>query len=147
MDPPGLHEKCGVLVVDDNSFNRKFMACLLASEGFEVLQAQHGGEALKLLQTHMDEIEVVVLDMNMPVMNGITTARILRDRFPALAVVAVTSGASASKQEVLAAGCHGYLQKPVRKDDLCQTIQACRLQCGETLHASLSCLLIGTDVM
>jgi len=111
-----------VLVVEDNAFNRKYVACILESAGYAVTEADHGAAALQILETRAELFDVVVMDLNMPVMDGLTATRRIRKSFPLLCIIALTSGSVFGESECIAAGCDLYLQKPIRKGQLSEAV-------------------------
>ena len=74
-----------VLVIDDDPSQCKCMAIGLRVEGFEVLEALSGPEALE--GTALESVDAAVVDLMMPVMNGLEVCRILQDKFPETVVV------------------------------------------------------------
>ena len=103
-----------VLLVEDNEMNRDMLSRRLQRAGYEVLTAADGEQALG--QMRKGTPQVVLLDMNLPVKDGWTTCREMRDD-PALAdlpVIALTAHAmSEDREKALAAGCDDYATKPV----------------------------------
>ena len=110
-----------VLVVDDGEANRELVRLVLEEVGLEVDDAENGQIGMeKALQTSYG---VVLMDMQMPVMDGFTATRALRQRGVKVPIIALTANAMKGyEQEVLAAGCTGYLTKPVDIDGLVQTL-------------------------
>ena len=108
-----------VLVVDDEAVNLRLLDALLAPEGYTVLCARSGGEALALAAAHAPDL--IVLDVMMPAMDGLAATRLLR-RDPvtaAIPVIALTALAMKEDQErSFAAGCDGYIAKPLRYQQL-----------------------------
>jgi two-component system cell cycle sensor histidine kinase/response regulator CckA len=102
-----------VLVVDDEFQVRYLLKRLLEREGYSVLLAEDGRQAVRLYRQHGDEIDLVLLDMSMPQMDGPETFERLRELDPQVRVL-VSSGHTADSQvqEILAAGVLGFLQKP-----------------------------------
>jgi DNA-binding response OmpR family regulator/HPt (histidine-containing phosphotransfer) domain-containing protein len=103
-----------VLVVDDNEMNRQLMRTLLGKLGLPCELAENGVQALELLRA--SRYDLVLLDMEMPVMDGWQTIREIRadGALADLDVVALTAHAvSGSAERCLAAGCDGYLSKPL----------------------------------
>ena len=104
-----------MLVVDDSKINREVAERIFASEGALVAQANDGQEALDWLQVHGHEVDIVFMDVQMPVLNGYEATRHIR-RMPALAdlpVVALTAGAFLNQQELASqAGMTGFISKP-----------------------------------
>jgi CheY-like chemotaxis protein len=104
-----------ILVVDDSEINREVALRIFSSEGAQVAQASNGQEAVGWLQDHGDTVNIVLMDVQMPVLNGYDATRQIR-RMPALAnlpVVALTAGAFSDQQELASqAGMTGFLAKP-----------------------------------
>jgi len=103
------------LVVDDDVRNIFAMTSLLENQQMKVLSAESGAEALQLLALHPD-VDVVLMDIMMPVMDGYDTMRAIRkeERFHDLPIIAVT--AKAMKEDLekcIQAGASGYISKPV----------------------------------
>ncbi|HEY8027661.1 MAG TPA: response regulator [Burkholderiaceae bacterium] len=104
-----------LLVVDDSEINREVAQRILQTQGAKVALAVDGRDALDWLLAHPDEIDLVLMDIQMPVMDGIEATRQLRLRrqFDDLPVVALTAGAFKSQQEAArAAGMVHFISKP-----------------------------------
>jgi CheY-like chemotaxis protein len=103
-----------ILVAEDNLPNRELIREILETRGYEVIEACDGQEALdKLEQTEPD---LVLLDIQMPVLDGFAVIRQIREnpRFATLRVLAVTAYAmQGSRESFLGAGFDGYLSKPI----------------------------------
>jgi CheY-like chemotaxis protein len=114
-----------VLVVDDQALNRAIARSLAADLGLAVVEAEHGQRALELLQSGPCP-DAVLMDVNMPGLNGIETTRAIRELAGAAAsvpVVAVTANtAPAVLQATLAAGMQAVLAKPIDREMLAQTL-------------------------
>ncbi len=108
-----------VLVVDDDFSIRELIAMVLADEGYEVLTAADGAEALTLVGRRPPDL--VLLDLNMPVLDGWQTQARLRVEAPRLPVVIMTAG-NRARQEAEQHAAAGYLAKPFDVDDLCATV-------------------------
>ena len=113
-----------VLAVDDSASMRQMVAFTLSSAGFDVVMASDGSEALKV--AHTRNVDVVVTDVNMPGMDGITLIRELRAlpeyRYTPMLMLTTESGV-AKKQEGRAAGATGWLVKPFDPEQLVATIR------------------------
>jgi len=113
-----------VLVAEDNAVNRKVVTTLLERSGHEVVAAEDGVEALAVLRRD-DDFDVVLMDVQMPGMDGLEATRQLRTD-PALAdlpIVALTAHAmKGDRERCLAAGMDDYVAKPVRAVDLAQVV-------------------------
>jgi len=106
-----------ILLIEDNEQNRYLTTFLLEARGHEVVHAKHGRDGIELAKQHSPAL--ILLDIQLPEMDGYAVARALR-AIPALMqvpIVAVTSYAMAGDREkALAAGCNGYLEKPIDPD-------------------------------
>lgn len=106
-----------VLIIEDNEQNIYLTTFLLKNSGYQVVQARSGEEGLVLSrQTRPD---LILLDIQLPEMDGYEVIRRLKSQpaTAAIPVVAVTSYAMAGDREtILAAGCHGYVEKPIDPD-------------------------------
>jgi len=113
-----------ILIVDDNGPSRELIRAILKTVRCDIIEAKHGQEALDLIQ--QERPDLVLLDIDMPVLDGPSTVRIIRQD-PALAdlpVVAVTSFAmEGDREKGLAAGVTAYIKKPVRAAVLRQEVQ------------------------
>jgi CheY-like chemotaxis protein len=103
-----------VLLVEDNEMNRDMLVRRLNRAGVEVIAAGDGEEALQLMREQQPS--VVLMDMNLPVMDGWTACRAAREdeRIRHIPIIALTAHASdADRQVALEAGCDDYATKPV----------------------------------
>ena len=103
-----------ILIVDDNPSNTKLLAFLLASKGYEIRTAASADEALAVLAEWRPRL--ILMDLQLPGMDGLALTRQLKAD-PAtkdIAIVAATAYAMKGDEErALAAGCNGYLTKPI----------------------------------
>ncbi len=112
-----------ILIVDDSSTIRKIIRKPLIELGFnDIVEAENGLDALKKLSG----VNVIFLDWNMPVMNGLKFTRALRankdmDNIPI--VMVTTEGGEAQQQEAMKEGVNLYLVKPISKDKLLEKIK------------------------
>jgi signal transduction histidine kinase/DNA-binding NarL/FixJ family response regulator len=110
-----------VLVVDDGDENRELVTLVLEEVGLRVDGAENGQVAVeKALQESFD---VILMDMQMPVMDGRTATQHLRQQGLQTPIIALTAHAMKGfEQDILAAGCSGYLTKPIDIDKLIQML-------------------------
>jgi len=104
-----------VLIVDDSEINRDLAQRILSEQGAKVSLAVDGKAALEWLSNHPDEVDLVLMDVQMPVMDGIEATRQLRQmpQFNDLPVVALTAGAFKVQQDAArAAGMTHFISKP-----------------------------------
>ncbi|WP_345987489.1 response regulator [Sulfurimonas sp. HSL1-2] len=109
-----------VLAVDDDLINLKLLKSMLMKTGYvaEVIEAKNGADAIGELKNTPD-IDVVLLDIIMPVMGGLDMLRVLRaDENLRQPPVIVLTTDETKKAEALEAGANGFLMKPVREKEL-----------------------------
>jgi CheY-like chemotaxis protein len=112
-----------VLVVDDEEIVRRIARLALERSGYQVLTASNGREAIDLLQTHRDAVDVVVLDLMMPVMSGWEALGHLRRVKPGLRVVASSGYTESEAMQRFGAGIQVFVQKPYRSQVLIERVQ------------------------
>jgi PAS domain S-box-containing protein len=113
-----------VLIVDDEESIRRVCQSYLAKLGFKTLCASDGKEAVRLFEQHADEIVCVVLDLNMPQMDGLSAFRKMKSLRPDVQVI-LSSGFNeqAATQRFIDDGPAAFIQKPFRMRDLKQKIE------------------------
>ncbi len=127
--PSDALKGCHVLLVDDNLLNREIALTLLEDAGFEVECAVDGQMAVDMMaEPDADRFELVLMDIQMPVMNGYEAARAIRAlEGPAATVpiLAITADAfDTDRQKALDAGMDGHLPKPIEIDKLFAALDA-----------------------
>lgn len=113
-----------ILLVEDNPVNQLVAKGMLAKLGCQVQLATQGAEALELLE--QDNFDLVLMDCNMPVMDGYEASRRIRQsgRWPDLPIVALTANAMPEERErCRAAGMNDYLAKPFRREELLALVE------------------------
>jgi CheY-like chemotaxis protein len=112
-----------ILLVEDNPVNRRLAGFLLRSQGYQVREATDALEALEMIGS--DPPDLIVMDVQLPGMDGLEATKKLKEQ-PATAdipVVAVTSFAmKGDREKAFAAGCAGYITKPIDKATFVQEI-------------------------
>jgi two-component system, cell cycle response regulator DivK len=106
-----------ILIIEDNDQNMYLESFILTSNGFEVIQARNGMDGIALAKNERPEI--ILLDIQLPEMDGYAVAKELRRELSLakIPIVAVTSYAMVGDRErALAAGCNGYIEKPINPD-------------------------------
>jgi signal transduction histidine kinase/ActR/RegA family two-component response regulator len=109
-----------VLVVEDNQVNQKVVTTVLRKRGFTVELANNGVEALELLERD-DRYRLVIMDVQMPVMDGLEATRRIRlnPKWQNLPILAMTAHAmNGDREKCLSAGMNGYISKPVHPSHL-----------------------------
>jgi CheY-like chemotaxis protein len=114
-----------ILLVEDNEVNRRLAGFLLRSQGYEVREATSAIEAFEILRT--EHPDLIVMDIQLPGMDGLEATRKLKEQ-PGTAdipVIAVTSYAmKGDREKALAAGCAGYVTKPIDKNIFIEEVAA-----------------------
>ncbi|MGM9478147.1 response regulator [Pedobacter sp. GSP4] len=104
-----------ILIVDDNEMNRLVASTILLSYGPQVIIAENGEIALKMLE---DEVyDLILMDIQMPILNGYDTTKALRKKGYAGAIIALTASAiEGEREKCLAAGMDDYITKPINEE-------------------------------
>ncbi|EJG0481763.1 ATP-binding protein [Vibrio sp. Vb1026] len=114
-----------LLVVEDTESNQFVIKLILNKLGHNVHIASHGAEALTFLEENEDLIDLILMDVSMPVMDGITATRLIRDKGLRTPIIALTAHALESdRDKCLDAGMDGFISKPVRRQDIFEAIQS-----------------------
>jgi two-component system cell cycle response regulator DivK len=112
-----------ILVVEDNELNMKLLQDLLKAHHYKVLGTGEGMEGLRLAREQRPDL--ILLDIQLPDVSGLTVSQALKDdaTLCGIPVIAVTAFAMRGDEErIRAAGCDGYLSKPISSRDLLQTL-------------------------
>jgi PAS domain S-box-containing protein len=113
--PRSLLSDVNVLIVEDNEVNRCVLRDLLANFGMRSKEAVNGIEALAIMEKEGSSFGVVIMDVHMPVLNGIDTSKLMRERGYTLPIISLTADVtSKTKEACLAAGVSRFLLKPIR---------------------------------
>ena len=111
-----------ILIVDDNDDNRDVLARRLQRRGFDITQATGG--KLGVTQAVSDTPDLILMDMNMPELDGWEATRLIRSQKLSMPIVALTAHAmSGDRERAIEAGCTDYHTKPVELDKLLVTIE------------------------
>lgn len=110
-----------ILIVDDETLVQQVIRTLLEDFHYTTLIAQDGIEAISIYADRKQEIDVVLLDMMMPNMDGATTIRTIKRMNPEVKIIAA-SGLPANQTSALAAGANAFLAKPYTTEDLLRTL-------------------------
>jgi PAS domain S-box-containing protein len=112
-----------ILVVDDSDENRELLDLVLGDAGIEVESAENGEVGVrKAIESHFD---LILMDMQMPVMDGYTATKLLREKGYTKPILALSANAMKGfEQQYLDAGCNGHISKPVDIDALLERLAA-----------------------
>ena len=110
-----------VLVVDDGPTNRHMVSVVLKRHGLEIIEAENGQIACDIVQ--QTDVDIVLMDMQMPVMDGYTATRTIREMGHDMPIVALTGNATEEDElKSRQAGCNSLLPKPIDIDQLIETL-------------------------
>ena len=110
-----------VLVVDDDMINRKLLNVLLQKQGYDVIEAENGMEGLNIIKN--EPIDMVLLDIIMPVMDGIDLLKLLKqDDAHKNIPVAILTTDDTRKNEALNLGAAAVLIKPIKEPELLEVL-------------------------
>ena len=114
-----------VLAVDDDKINRMLLKSMLKKTGMvaEIIEAENGSEAINVLKTR-DDIDIVLLDIIMPIMSGLEMLQVAREdsNLRQVPIIMLTTDET-KKGEALELGANDFLMKPIRKDKLEEKIR------------------------
>jgi CheY-like chemotaxis protein len=136
---PERAERLRVLVAEDNAVNQQLARRILEKRGHTVLTAWNGREALAILNEHA--IDVVLMDVQMPEMDGFAATAAIRDREKVTGghqvIIAATAHAMPGDEDrCLAAGMDGYVQKPIQLHALIHAVESANIA-SRTAHTSI----------
>jgi two-component system, response regulator YesN len=111
-----------ILIVEDNATFRELVQEVMGEHGFRVVEAANGAEALEVMEKIPTQAAIV--DLEMPVMNGLEFTKRVKEKTPEYPIILVTAYAAFhSPEEILAANVDAFLQKPISMDKLVKVIE------------------------
>jgi two-component system sensor histidine kinase/response regulator len=114
-----------ILLAEDNPVNQKLARLMLEAAGYEIDVAGNGQEALEKFSASPDGFHLILMDIQMPVMDGIEATKAIRARgFTGIPIIAMTARAMNGDREIcLEAGMNDYVTKPIRKETVLEAIE------------------------
>jgi len=111
-----------ILIAEDDETSRQFLSILIKDFGNEILEVQTGNEAIELCRQHKD-IDLILMDIQMPGLDGYEATRRIREFNNDVIIIAQTAyGLSGDSEKALEAGCNDYIAKPLNKAGLLSLI-------------------------
>jgi len=110
-----------LLLVEDNLINQKVVLNVLSQSGIDIVIANNGQEAVDIMKQYGTQIDFILMDINMPVLDGFNASKIIREeaRFDMIPIISLTAlVADHEVEKMLQAGMNGYLAKPLKIDKL-----------------------------
>jgi CheY-like chemotaxis protein/two-component sensor histidine kinase len=114
--------KLKILVAEDDTTSYEYISIILEEVTDEILQAENGKKAVDLIHSHPD-IDLILMDVKMPVMDGYTATKQIREFNDEVKIIAQTAYSLPNdKQKALQNGCNAFITKPTNKDELLSMI-------------------------
>lgn len=105
-------------MAEDEEYNYILVKYILQKEGMDVLWARNGEEAVRLFRDNSN-IDLVMMDIKMPVMNGLDATKEIKKIKPEIPIIAVTAYALSEDREIcLSSGCDEFITKPINRNQL-----------------------------
>ena len=109
-----------ILVAEDNDSNYILMTYIL-KRNYQYVRAKNGREAVEMVEK--GGIDMVLMDIKMPVMDGLEATKAIKEKYPSLPVIALTANAFDSDRKLaMDSGCDAFLSKPVSSENCLKTI-------------------------
>lgn len=119
-----MDQKYCILIADDESLNHLFYREILSEDMYDIIFAQNGIEAINALQENTGKIDLILMDMKMPDMDGFTATREVRKFNSGIPIIAQTAYAYRDDfDKAMDAGCNDYISKPIHEDILNSKIE------------------------
>lgn len=121
------HEAIHILIADDNDVNRKLVTLLLEDSGFRISGVANGQDAVDALKAN--DYDIVLMDLEMPVVDGISAARIIRNPSSGvlksdIPIIAMTAySLDEDRQRCMEAGMNDFVTKPILSADLIEVVK------------------------
>ncbi|NRT15770.1 hypothetical protein HNP99_002130 [Flavobacterium sp. 28A] len=113
-----IPEKLKILIAEDDEISKKLLTFLLAPIATELLVAKNGEEAVEIYKTNQD-IDIILMDIQMPVLDGFEATKQIRLLNKEVKIIAQTAFAlSGDEEKIKNAGCNTYIYKPIKKENL-----------------------------
>ena len=105
-----------VLITEDEEVNFFYLKTLLKKTEARIIRAKNGKEAVDIIDQHRGHIDLILMDLNMPVMDGYEAMRIIKSRHPEIPIIAQTAYTlNNDRHKCLQAGFNDYISKPINR--------------------------------
>ena len=110
-----------ILIAEDNDSNFVLMSYILKKH-YQFERAKNGQEAVEMVDKN--QYDIVLMDIKMPIMNGLEATKAIREKHPDLPILALTANAfDSDRQLAMEVGCNDFLSKPVSSEECIETIK------------------------
>ncbi len=117
-----MKSSVSILIVDDEQMMRNLLEKILIREGYKILSAGNGAEALEVLQS--SRIDMVISDIKMPRMNGFDLLKVLKEEYPEIGVIMMTAyGDTYTVKDALLLGADEYITKPFKSHEISLVVE------------------------
>jgi PAS domain S-box-containing protein len=115
-----------LLIVDDRKDILSFVQILLKKTNVQILKGSNGKEAVEIVKKHHADIDAVLMDIQMPEMNGIEAMKIIKSLYPDIKIIAQTAFAlEGDEEKFIQLGFDNYIPKPINKNELLKILSKC----------------------
>jgi len=117
IDQPEYHwNNRVVLITEDEEINFYYLKTLLKKTEAKIIRAKNGKEAVDIITEYKGQIDLILMDLNMPVMDGYEAMRIIKSRHPEIPIIAQTAYTlNNDRMRCLKAGFNDYIAKPINR--------------------------------
>lgn len=117
-----MKSSVSILIVDDEQMMRNLLEKILIREGYKILSAGNGAEALEVLQS--SRVDMVISDIKMPRMNGFDLLKVLKEEYPEIGVIMMTAyGDTYTVKDALLLGADEYITKPFKSHEISLVVE------------------------
>jgi CheY-like chemotaxis protein len=105
-------------LAEDNPINQKLATLILTKAGYLLEVAENGNEAVEKYTTNPEDFDLIIMDVQMPEMDGLEATRVIRDKgFDTIPIIAMTAHAMiGDREKCLEAGMNDYISKPIKRE-------------------------------
>jgi CheY-like chemotaxis protein len=114
-----------VLITEDEEVNFYYLKTIFKKTEAKIIRAKNGQEAVEIIRSHQGAIDLVLMDLNMPVMDGYEAMRIIKSQHPQIPIIAQTAYTlSEDRHKCMKAGFNDYISKPINRVALFRLVNA-----------------------
>ena len=118
-----MSKKINILIAEDDESSFLYLKTLFSKMGYSVLRASNGQECIEIVANN-SEIDLLLMDIHMPIIDGLSATKKIREKNSKIIIIAQTSFAlDDDRKKAIDAGCNDYITKPIIKAKLIQTIE------------------------